>query len=348
MPFVTRPAEDGFFMPAEWAPHSRCWMEWPCRAETWGDRIEAAREAYAEVAKAIAQFEPVTMITKPKNVAEVSIALGSATRINTLSLPHDDSWMRDNGPTFVVDGRGQVAGVDWKWNAWGNKYPDHERDAAVAEAVLKHLEMRRYEAPFVLEGGAIHTDGEGTLLTTESVLLNPNRNGPVTRSEMEELLAAYLGIRKVIWLGEGLQGDDDTDGHVDNLACFARPGVVLALTTNDPADGNYHVLQDNLARLRAATDAEGRSLEIVEIEQPRRQIHADGRRLPLSYINFYIANGGIIMPVFEDPQDSRAFDTLSRVFPDREIVQVPAVDIVHGGGGIHCITQQQPAGTPAT
>src|SRR5690606_25178478 len=231
--------EDGFFMPAEWAPHSRCWMEWPCRVETWGDRIEAAREAYAEVAKAIAQFEPVTMITKPKNVAEVSIALGSATRINTLSLPHDDSWMRDNGPTFVVDGRGQVAGVDWKWNAWGNKYPDHERDAAVAEAVLKHLEMRRYEAPFVLEGGAIHTDGEGPLLTSESVLLNPNRNGPVTRSEMEELLAAYLGIRKVIWLGEGLQGDDDTDGHVDNLACFARPGVVLALTTNDPADGNY-------------------------------------------------------------------------------------------------------------
>lgn len=345
--FVIRPAEDGFHMPAEWAPHTRCWMEWPCRAETWGDRIEAAREAYAEVARAIAQFEPVTMITKPKNVAEVSILLGSATRINTLSLPHDDSWMRDNGPTFVVDGRGQVAGVDWKWNAWGNKYPDHDRDATVAEAVLQHLGMRRYAAPFVLEGGAIHTDGEGTLLTTESVLLNPNRNGAVTHAEMEELLAAHLGIRKVVWLGQGLQ-DDDTDGHVDNLACFARPGVVLALTTSDSADGNYEVMQDNLARLRAATDAQGRTLEVVEIEQPRSQLHADGRRLPLSYINFYLANGGLVMPVFEDPQDDRAFDLLSRAFPDREVVQVPAVDIVHGGGGIHCITQQQPAGTPAT
>jgi len=234
-------------------------MEWPCRAELWGDRLEAAREAYAEVATAIARFEPVTMIAKPKNFIDASLAVGKVKNVAMYSLPHDDSWMRDNGPTFVVDGNGQVAGVDWRWNAWGNKYPDHERDAAVAEEVLKHLAMRRYEAPFVLEGGAVHTDGEGTLLTTESVLLNPNRNPGIGRADMEELLAAYLGIRKVIWLGDGLK-DDDTDGHIDNLACFVKPGVVLALSASDPADANHAPLKDGIARLRAATDAQARPL----------------------------------------------------------------------------------------
>ena len=331
-------------MPAEWAPHGRCWMEWPCRAELWGERIEAAREAYCEVANAIARFEPVTIITKPKNVAEVS--LGTGTGVSTFSLPHDDSWMRDNGPTFLVDGRGQVAGVDWLWNAWGNKYPDHDRDAAVAEAVLQHLGMRRYAAPIVLEGGAIHTDGEGTLLTTESCVLNSNRNPGVSRAEVEETFGAYLAVKKVIWLGGGLQ-DDDTDGHVDNVACFARPGVVLALASNDASDANHAVLSDNIARLRASTDAQGRQIEIIEIEQPRPRKLPDGRRMALSYINFHIANGGIILPAFEDPQDARAFEIVSRTFPDREVVQIPALDIVYGGGGIHCITQQQPVGTPA-
>jgi len=320
-------------------------MEWPTRAETWGERIDAAREAYGEVAEAIARFEPVTMITKPKNVAEVSLLTASG--INTFSLPHDDSWMRDNGPTFVVDGRGNVAGVDWQWNAWGNKYPEHERDAAVAEAVLAHLGMRRYEAPMVMEGGAIHVDGEGTLITTESCLLNPNRNPGMTQEEVEQVFARYLGIAKVVWLGGSLE-DDDTDGHVDEIACFVRPGVVLALVTSDTSDGNYATLSENLARLKAVRDAKGRALEIIEIEQPARRMLADGRRASLSYINFYLANGGIIMPAFEDPQDKRAYDTLHRVFADRQIVQVPATDIVQGGGGIHCITQQQPAGLPAT
>ncbi|MGH6962107.1 MAG: agmatine deiminase family protein, partial [Dongiaceae bacterium] len=279
---MARPADDGFFMPPEWAPHARCWMEWPCRAELWGDRIEATREAYAEVASAIARFEPVTMITKPKNLAEASLQVGQVQNVSVFPVPHDDSWMRDNGPTFVVNAAGAVAGVDWRWNAWGDRYPDHERDAAVAEEVLKHLAMRRYEAPFVLEGGAIHTDGEGTLLTTESCLLNPNRNPGIGRADMEELLAAYLGIKKVVWLGGGLM-DDDTDGHVDNLACFAKSGLVLALTSSDSADANHGPLKDNLARLRAATDAQGRPLEVVEIEQPRARYLPDGRRYGLSY-----------------------------------------------------------------
>jgi agmatine deiminase len=217
----------------------------------------------------------------------------------------------------------------------------------VARAVLEHLGMRRYAAPLVLEGGAIHVDGEGTLLTTESCLLNPNRNPEVGRGEVEDVLRHFLGVRTVIWLNGGLE-DDDTDGHVDNVACFARPGLVLALQSSDPTDGNHKVLADNLARLRSAKDAAGRDLEVVAIEQPRRREMQDGRRLALSYINFYIANGGIVMPAFEDPQDRHAYDHIQRAFPERRVMQVPATEIVCGGGGIHCITQQQPAGEPST
>ena len=205
--------------------------------------------------------------------------------------------------------------------------------------------MRRYAAPLVLEGGAIHVDGEGTLLTTESCLLNPNRNPDLGRAEVEELLRQYLGVRTILWLNGGVE-DDDTDGHVDNVACFVRPGLVLALNSSDPADGNYAMLTENIERLRASTDAAGRSLEVVPIEQPRRREMADGRRLALSYVNFYIANGGIVMPAFEDPQDRHAYDIVQRAFPDRRVMQVPATEIVFGGGGIHCITQQQPAGEP--
>jgi agmatine deiminase len=331
-------------MPPEWAPHARCWMQWPCREPLFGEHLHAARQAYAEVAQAIAEFEPVTMIASPEHVVETSLKCGPG--VSTFSLPLDDSWCRDSGPTFVVNGKGEVAGVSWKWNAWGDKYPDHQRDAQVSRAVLEHLGMRRYAAPLVLEGGAIHVDGEGTLLTTESCLLNPNRNPDLGRAEVEELLRQYLGVRTILWLNGGLE-DDDTDGHVDNVACFARPGLVLALNSSDPADGNHAMLTDNIERLRASSDASGRSLEVVPIEQPRRREMADGRRLALSYVNFYIANGGIVMPAFEDPQDRHAYDIVQRAFPDRRVMQVPATEIVFGGGGIHCITQQQPAGDPA-
>jgi agmatine deiminase len=334
------PTAGGFFMPAEWTPHKRCWMEWPCRTELWGDGLDDARTAYTDVAKAIAGFEPVTMIAIGAEVAEVSLRCGPG--VACLPLAHDDSWMRDNGPTFLVDGKGGLAGVDWLFNAWGNKYQDYANDAAVAGAVLKHLSVPAYEAPMVLEGGSIHVDGEGTLLTSEQCLLNANRNPDLSRTQIENLLRDYAGVRQIIWLGQGLV-DDETDGHVDNLACFVRPGVVLALSTDDPADANYGALQDNLARLHAAKDAAGRDLEVIEVPQPARRMDADGRRLALSYINFYIANGGIVMPSFEDAKDEAAFAIVSQCFPDRKVRQIPLLDIVRGGGGIHCITQQQPA-----
>ncbi len=290
---------------------------------------------------AIAEFEPVTMIANPENVAEVSLRCGSS--VACLPLAHDDSWMRDTGPSFLIDGRGKMAGVDWRFNAWGGKYDSYEKDSAMAAAMLEHLELTRYEAPMVLEGGSIHVDGEGTLITTEQCLLNPNRNPELDKDEIERLLNAHFGVEKVIWLGQGLE-EDETDGHVDNLACFARPGVVLALSVEDPEDGNYDALKDNLIRLRAARDAKGRELEVIEVPQPERGEGDDGRRLAKSYINFYLANGAVVMPSFEDGKDKAAKEIVSGCFPDRKVRQVPALDIVHGGGGIHCITLQQPAG----
>ncbi|EWY41090.1 agmatine deiminase [Skermanella stibiiresistens SB22] len=337
---MSTPAADGFRMPAEWERHSRCWMAWPCRPETFTGGIDAACAAYAEVAQTIAQFEPVAMVCNQADVAEVSLACGPG--IEVLPMPISDSWVRDTGPTFVVGGPGQVAGVDWGFNAWGNNYPDHQVDADLAKRMLEHLGLPRYQAPLILEGGSFHVDGEGTLITTEECLLNPNRNPNLGKAEIEEYLKEYLGVRQVIWLGQGYELDE-TDGHIDEIACFARPGVVLALTTDDTGDANFKIFQDNLDRLKSARDAQGRELEVIPLRQPERRDH-NGVRLTLSYTNFYIANGGIVMPAYEDAADDEAFRTLRKVFPDREVLQVLALDIVKGGGGIHCITQQQPTG----
>jgi len=335
---MSTPAADGFSMPAEWHVHERCWMAWPCRRELWGDRLEDARAAYAEVAQSIAEFEPVTMIANHEDVAAASMKCGRG--VDVLPMELDDSWMRDIGPTFLLDGGGSVAGCDWHFNAWGQKYDYYNKDARLAESLLAHLDIRRFEAPAILEGGAIHSDGEGTVLTTESVLLNPNRNPGMDKPAAEQLLADWIGARKVIWLPGGLHLDE-TDGHVDNVACFARPGVVLAASCPDEDDPNYEILHANAEVLRSSTDARGRKLEVVTVDQPAR-MEEDGQRLASSYINFYIANGGIVMPSFEDRRDGAARRAIAQVFPHRKVVQVPAVDIVCGGGGIHCVTQQQP------
>lgn len=338
---MSTPAADGFFMPGEWAPHTRCWMAWPCRKDLWGSGLDAACDAYAEVADAISQFEPVTMIARGDEVASVSMR--TTAKVATLPLGHDDSWIRDNGPSFLVDRQGNLAAVDWVFNSWGEKYKPYDLDAAVAEVLLDRIKVRRYAAPLVLEGGAFHVDGEGTLIATEQCLLNANRNPGKSREEVEQILRDYLGVEKILWLPRGLV-DDETDGHVDNLLTFVKPGTVLALTTGDANDANHPVLQENLQRLRAFTDAQGRQLEVIELEQPRARYDAAGRRLSLSYVNLYIANGGVVMPVFEDANDQKAMDIVNKAFVGRKVTGVPALDIVAGGGAIHCITQQQPSG----
>jgi agmatine deiminase len=336
------PADDGFFMPAEWEPHERCWMQWPARGDVWGERLPQAYMAYAQVARAISQFEPVSMVCNPDDEAQAQLACGRGIEIVPIAI--DDSWARDSGPTFVSDGEGHVAGVHWRFNSWGNSYYPYENDAKVGGLILERVKARKYDGPMILEGGSICADGYGTLLTTEQCLLNDNRNPELTRQQIEERLALNLGVRRIIWLDQGLE-DDETDGHVDMICCFVGPGRVLLHMPEDTNDLNWFRMQDNRKRLEAAKDARGNKLEIIEVPQPKiNRKRGDGRRLSTSYVNFYIANGGIVMPSFDDPNDDLARQIIADAFPDRKVVQVPSLEIAAGGGVIHCITQQQPKG----
>lgn len=337
------PYEQNYRMPPEWAEHSRTFMEWPTGEEQWPDGYQDACSAYAEVAKTIAGFEPVTMITRPDRAGEAAVLCGPT--VDILPMKHDDAWMRDNGPTFVVNERGIVAGVNWKFNAWGEKFGPWEEDNLVAPRLLSHLKLPCFDAPIVLEGGSIHVDGEGTLLTTEQCLLNKNRNPRLGRKEVEDVLKQYLGITKIIWLKQGLEGDD-TDGHVDNVACFAKPGLVLVQNCQDPADPNYDIMEENIAILQESTDARGRKLEFMEFQQPN-PVYMGSARLPVSYTNFYFVNGGIILPSFGEScsgTDEFAAALLRDVFPERKVVNIDGMAIIKGGGNVHCITQQMPLG----
>ncbi|MEI9993864.1 MAG: agmatine deiminase family protein [Rhizomicrobium sp.] len=336
------PARDGYAMPAEWATHKRTWMCWPCRIEAWGgpEGLLRAKQAYARVARAISSFEPVTIAARPPDAAEAKLA--TAGKAGIFEVPLDDSWARDQGPTFVIGADGARAAVQWEFNAWGNKYHPWSEDAQLATRIGKHAGLPIYDAPLVCEGGAIHSDGQGTLITTEQCLLNPNRNPHLSRQQVEERLALFTGARRVIWLGEGFS-DDETDGHVDNIACFAAPGRVLVGVPASRGHPDFEPVMEAIRRLSKTHDAEGRQIEVVEIEQPLRA-GADwrGRLRQASYVNFYLANGGLVMPGFDDPNDEKARSVLADCFAGRDILQIQALDIVEGGGGIHCITQQEP------
>jgi agmatine deiminase len=314
-------------------------MAWPCRPENWDD-IERARATCVEVARAIARFEPVTMTANAEDAGAARRALAGVADADVVVLASDDSWARDSAPTFVTDGRGGLAGVDWRFNAYGGIYEEYGRTRTVARRILDLLGARRFAAPLVLEGGAVHVDGEGTVLTTSEVVLDPRRNPGLDRGEAERLLCDYLGAEKVLWLSAALD-HDNTGGHVDNLACFVAPGVVAALGCADRDDPQHAAVHENLARLRAATDARGRALEVVELPMPARP-EFRGRRLSPSYVNFYLANGGLVVPSFGDPGDTAAREILSRLVPRRTVVQVPTLELAKADGGIHCVTQQQP------
>jgi len=341
------PKELNYKMPPEWAKHNRTFMAWPVKETLcWPENFAEVCRGFAETAKAIAEFEPVIMLVNPEAVEKAGELCGP--KVEILILEHNDSWLRDNGPTFVTNGSGEVAGINWKFNAWGEKYFPWELDNLVAPKLLKRLEIPCFDAPLVLEGGSIHVDGEGTLLTTEECLLNKKRNPHLTKEEIEELLKQYLNIEQVIWLKRGLDGDE-TDGHIDNIACFARPGCVILQTCADTDDPNYQITKENLDILHNIRDAKGRKPEIIRIQQPPAAFY-NGTRLTLSYLNFYFVNGGIILPVFGGEfheTDRRAEETLQLTFPERKIVKVDGLSIVKEGGNVHCITQQMPAGMPA-
>ncbi len=340
-----KPEKLNYKMPAEWAAHARTFISWPVKdSMCYPENYETICQGYAEIILAIAEFEPVTVVINPTDVTKLSPYFEKGA-IEYLSLAHNDSWLRDNGPTFLVNEAGDVAGVNWRFNAWGGKYPPWDLDDQTAPQLLHHLGLKCFNASLVLEGGSIHVDGEGTLLTTEECLLNSNRNPELSRDEIEKELRKFLHVQKVIWLKNGLFGDE-TDGHIDNIACFAAPGKILMQVCSDPSDENYAITRINMEILDRARDARGRKLEIIPFQQPPRQEYKK-KRLTLSYINFYFVNQGIILPVFggeAEETDRLTVEKLQTVFPARRIRTVNGMRIITEGGNVHCLTQQLPLG----
>ena len=355
------PRADGFRMPAEFEPHDGCWMVWPERTDNWRLGARPAQEAFAAVAEAISKSEPVTVAVSSRQWEHARSLLPSDVRVVEMST--NDSWMRDIGPTFVIDEMGGRRGVDWHFNAWGGLegglYFPWDQDDLVARKVLDVEGADRYRAPLVLEGGSIHVDGEGTLLATEECLLNHNRNPELTRGQIEEHLRDYTGVDKVVWLEKGVI-NDETDGHVDNFACFAAPGTVLMTWTDDASDPQHAISLDAQRRLESGTDAKGRSFEVILLPSPGPVLitaeesggvdavegtlpRREGDRLAASYVNFYIGTTRVVVPMLDERFDDEALESLARVFPGREVVGVPAREILLGGGNIHCITQQVPS-----
>ncbi|WP_033818634.1 agmatine deiminase family protein [Kitasatospora sp. MBT63] len=330
-----------FAMPAEWQPHTRTFMAWPALEEVWGDQLGAVRQDIARVAQAVARFEPVVLMARPDQGAGARQLAGSG--VEVIDLQVDDLWARDTGPTFVTGAPG-LAGVDLNFNGWGNKQT-HDADGQVARELLDRYGIRRIQAPLTAEGGALEVDGEGTLMATESSLVNPNRNPGRSREQIEADLEALLGVQRVIWF-QGVAGKDITDCHIDALARFAEPGVVVLHRPgpDTPPDIWSTASDQALQVLQGATDAKGRTLRIVELTEPDfSRITGRGDDFLATYLNYYVVNGGVIMAKFGDrAADDRAAGVLADLHPDREVVQVPIDAIAAGGGGIHCSTQQQP------
>lgn len=354
------PRKDGFHMPGEFEPHAGMWMLWPERPDNWRLNAVPAQKVFAEVARAICQFEPLTVGVLQSQYETARFMLPAEIRV--VEMSYNDSWMRDCGPTFVSSGK-SLRAVDWIFNAWGGEsgglYSPWDLDDMVAQKVAEIERVDRYRAPFVLEGGSIHVDGQGTLLTTKECLLNENRNPGKPQTEIETLLMEYLGVENVIWLNRGIY-NDETNGHVDNICCFLRPGEVALACTEDRSDPQYEISQENYDILRTAVDARGRHMKVHKIPLPRPVLitkeesqgvlavdgtypRREGDRLAASYINFILCNGGAVVPTFGDPNDEKAMKLLQELMPERRLVGVYAREILLGGGNIHCITQQQPA-----
>ncbi|MFF0447152.1 agmatine/peptidylarginine deiminase [Streptomyces sp. NPDC004609] len=346
-----------FRMPPEWAPHERTWMAWPVPNTTFsGEDLAASRRAWAGVARAVRRFEPVTMVVGPGQSEDARALLGLD--IDLVERDLDDAWMRDIGPTFVTDGT-RLAAVDWVFNGWGaQEWARWDHDSRIAREIADLVGVPVHSSPLVNEGGGIHVDGEGTVLLTETVQLGPERNPGWTRAGVEEEIHARLGTSKAIWLERGLTADYPptpaerhagapsgygTLGHVDIVAAFAGPGVIVAHTQPDPAHPDHELCRGNVAFLRTQTDARGRPIEVIEVPAPTAVRNEEGGWADYSYINHYVCNGGVVLCAFDDPRDEQAAALFRRLYPDREVTLVDARTIFAGGGGIHCITQQQPA-----
>lgn len=336
-------------MPAEWHRHAATWLSWPKDPETWPDRVPQAEQIFLQMMEALAPHELVNLLVNDAATEQLvrdRCLFPGAENIRFHQMETVDSWIRDYGPNFLINRYGELAYNDWIFNAWGNKYEELKRDDSIPALLEKILNLPRFEPGIVMEGGSIDVNGDGCVLTTEQCLLNLNRNPSLNQDQIEKHLKDNLGVQKVLWLGEGIVGDD-TDGHIDDIARFVDANVIVCALEDNPEDANYELLHDNLKRLQKMTDAHGRSFEIVTLPMPGAVggSSTDTRnldRLPASYANFYIANNVVLAPIFGHANDQRALNTLQRLFPDRRVVGINCEPLVWGMGTIHCVTQQQP------
>lgn len=340
-----------FQMPPEWHSHAATQLHWPSNRQTWpGERLQRVEEVYLNIIEVLHTHEPIHLFVEDETIQKRVLKLFNRRRINLQQItfhlqPINDVWARDCGPIFVrqLQGHEKFAITDWEYNAWGEKYPPFEDDNRLPEYFASQYNIKRYEPGMVLEGGAIDTNGDRVLLTTESVLLNENRNSVMNKSEIEQRLKEYLGVEKIIWLKEGLAGDD-TDGHIDDIARFLNQGTILAMVSDDTDDVNYKALHENLNILKEATDRQGNKFTIELLPLPETKIEGttvDGSNyVPASYANFYVANGVVLVPTYDDRFDQKALNLFEQYFPDRDVVGIPCTDLVWGQGSIHCVTQQ--------
>ncbi|HEY8184862.1 MAG TPA: agmatine deiminase family protein [Pyrinomonadaceae bacterium] len=344
------PTELGYRMPAEWQPHSATWLTWPKDPETWPERVPQVEEIFLNMIAALAPYETVNLLVddeETERLVRARCGFLGAENLRCHQIQTVDSWIRDYGPNFILDDNGGVAFNDWIFNAWGNKYEELKQDDFIPSRLEGFLNLPRFEPGIVMEGGSIEVNGAGCVLTTEQCLLNPNRNPHLCKDEIEKYLKSYLGVEKILWLGEGIVGDD-TDGHIDDIARFVAPDVIVCAVEEDPFDANYKILQDNLGKLRAMSDVNDRKFEIVTLPMPgivggSNTETRDLERLPASYANFYIANEVVLVPIFAQANDARALETIQHLFPRRRVIGINCEPLVWGMGTIHCVTQQQPA-----
>jgi agmatine deiminase len=337
------PADLGYRWAAEWEPQESVWLSWPRNPKTWPDHFEPVPAEFAAFVRLLAEYEPVNILAGGASVLEQARSLvGNLPNVILHDMPTNDAWCRDHGPTFLSSDSGSPpALVDWGYNAWGGKYPPFNLDNEVPRQIAQLQGRRRFEPGIVLEGGAIDGNGHGTILTTESCLLNPNRNGSVTREQIEKYLRVYLSAKKILWLTGGEIAGDDTDGHIDQIARFVNPTTVVVSTCDDESDENFGPTQQNLQQLSGTTDQDGQALTIVPLRLPA-PLYCDGQRLPAGYCNFLIANGVVVVPQFGDAADEDAVRTLAPLFPGREVRGCPSLNLIWGLGSFHCLSQQEP------
>ena len=344
-PMTKTPAALGYRMPAEWEPHAATWLSWPRREGiSFPDSFDRVLPALRAMVEALIESEQVCInVCNGAHEAEARAVLDglSMERVTFYRIPTNEPWCRDHGPIFLTrNADPRLAIVDWDYNAWGGKYPPCDLDEVVPTRAAQFLHLPVFYPRMILEGGSIEVNGAGALLTTESCLLNPNRNPSLGRAEIEQRLRDYFGVQDILWLAEGIEGDD-TDGHIDDLARFVSENTVVTVVEENREDENYEPLQGNLARLRQ-TKVEQGEIEIVTLPMPKRIVR-EKQRLPASYANFYIANTCVLVPTFADPADEAALSIFQRRFPDRRVIGIDCRELIWGLGTFHCLTQQQPA-----